>query len=505
MILRDMALGRHRELLDQQILVVVPIYNVDGHERVSPFNRPNQNGPELGMGFRTTADGHDLNRDHLKVSTPEARALIGLFNEWRPDLHVDNHVTNGSDHDWVLTYSWAEAPQAAAPVDQWIRNHMPAVLAETERAGHRIGPYVSLLDRSDPTKGFESWVGGGRYSTGYFALRNRPSILVENHAYKPFRDRILANRDFLLALLGEIASDPEALRKAVREADRKTVRMGRPDAGASEVTLEYKTAPPTETIRWPVYAWHTEPSQALGRPIVRYRRGEVRETEVPWVHRVEPNVVVQRPRGYLVLPGWPVIESRLRDHGLQVATLKEDQVLEVETLRLSNPRQHARSNPSYQGLTQIEVDVERATERRSFPKGTLWVAADQPDFEIAAQLFEPEGPDSLVRWGLLSLVLERKEYIDPGVLEDQVAEMLTDPETAKAWAEALKNEAFATDTWARWIWWYRRSRHWDETVGMMPVMRLLRAPAFDTVPWIGPGSEQSGRVPFGEPRAARVE
>src|SRR5262249_18740669 len=86
MILRDLALGRHREILDAMTLVVIPIYNVDGHERVSPFNRPNQDGPRAGMGFRATASGFDLNRDYIKLSSVEARAMVSLIDAWRPHL-----------------------------------------------------------------------------------------------------------------------------------------------------------------------------------------------------------------------------------------------------------------------------------------------------------------------------------------------------------------------------------------------------------------------------------
>lgn len=488
MILRDLALGRHRELLDGLILLVVPVFNVDGHERVSRHNRPNQDGPVEGMGFRTTTDGHDLNRDHLKLCTPEARALLALFNDWRPHLHVDNHVTNGSDHAWVLTYSWAEAPQLAGPIDAWMKEQMPAVLAATEEAGHRVGPYVSLLDRSDPLKGFDSWVGGPRYSTGYFPLRNRPSILIENHAYKPFRDRVLANRDFLLALLRRIATASDRLVEAVQRAERATVALGRAGADPSQMVLRWAQLPPTESVLWPVYDWYMEPSEALGTPLLRFRRGEIRGAEVPWSHKVEPELTVERPRGYLVPPGWPVIERRLHDHGLRVERLVASAELEVETMRLSDARHGSRADPSYQGLSPIEVEVSRARERRGFPEGTLWIPADQPDFEVAAQLLEPEAPDSLVRWGLLSIVLERKEYIGAAALEDLVREMLKDPGVAAAWKQALEDEEFASNRWARWLWWYRRTPHWDESVGLMPAMRLLASPAFETEAWPGPSA-----------------
>ena len=480
MILRDLALGSQPDLLERLILLVVPIYNVDGHERVSIYNRPNQNGPVEGMGFRTTADGHDLNRDHVKLETPEARALIGLFNAWRPHLHVDNHVTDGCDHDWVLTYAWAEAPQVPLPIDSWLASHMPRVLEATEALGHRVGPYVSLVDRSDPSAGFDSVVGAPRLATGYYPLRNRPSILVENHSYKPFRDRVLANRDFLLSLLREIAREPRALVDAVREADKRTVAMGKADGRPSEIVLSYRRADP-DTIRFPVYDWYSEPSVVSGNPLVRYRRGEVREIDVPWFHRVVPDLTVARPRGYLILPGWPVIERRLRDHGLDVRRLDQVTEVEVETMRIA--RSGDPTGGSYQGLTRVDVTVERRPEVRRLPAGTLWIPADQPDFVVAAHLLEPDAPDSLVSWGLLSLVMERKEYIDPGVLEDLARDMLEFPMVAAEWERTLKDGPFAEDSRARYIWWYRRTNHWDETFGLMPVMRLLAKPDFPTSPW----------------------
>jgi Zinc carboxypeptidase len=474
MILRDMALGRHREILDALTLVFVPVYNVDGHARVSPYNRPNQDGPHRGMGFRTTADGHDLNRDFLKISTPEARALIALVNDWRPHLHVDNHVTDGVDHDWVLTWTWAEAPQAPAPVDAWLRGHMPAVLAATEKAGHRNGPYVDLEDSNDPGQGFNSWVGQPRFSSGYFPLRNRPSILIEMHSYKPYRQRVLANRDFLLALFAEVARDPAALTKAVQEAEAATVALGRPDAPPSEVVVEFTASPEKDRIRFPVYASETRPSLITGGPLLHYKRGEVREIEVPWQHK--PGIVksLPRPRGYFVLPGWPEIEQRLRGHGLRVRRLTAPAEVEVEALRMADPQFAQRS---YQGLTQVKAGVERRMERRSLPAGTLWVPADQPDFAVAVQLLEPESPDSLLAWGLLSTVFEQKEYIDLRVLEGLVQEMIKNPETAAAWKEALQDEKFAADPFARSQWWYRRTPYWDETIGLLPVFRAMTAPA----------------------------
>jgi hypothetical protein len=480
MLLRDLALGRHPEILEGVTLVVLPIYNVDGHERISPYNRPNQNGPKQGMGFRTTTSGLDLNRDYLKISSEEARSLIALVNDWRPHLHVDDHVTDGIDMDWVLTWSWAEAPQAPAPVDAWLRAHMPAVLAATEKAGHKAGPYVDLIERNDPSKGFSSWVGQPRYSTGYFPLRNRPSILVEMHSYKPYQQRVLANRDFLLALLDEVARDPAALTRAVAEAEAAEVARGKPDAPPSDVVVNFEQSDQADRIRLPVYAGEMKTSVVTGEPLLLFRRGELNAMEVPWYHGSKAVRTVPRPRGYLVLPGWPQIEQRLRGQGLRVEKLIKPVELEVEAMRAADPKP---APSSYQGLTRMSARIERTAERRRIPAGSLWVPADQPDFEVAVQLLEPDAVDSLLSWGLLSSIFEGKEYIDPRVLEGLVTKMLEDPKIAAEWRTALQDPKLAADTNARYQWWFRHTPYWDERAGLLPYFRVMKAPALDARPW----------------------
>lgn len=481
-LLRDLALGRYPEILDKVTLLILPIYNVDGHERVSLYNRPNQDGPHQGMGFRATANGLDLNRDYLKISSEEARSLVALVNTWRPHLHVDDHVTDGVDMEWVLTYIWAEAPQAPPPVDAWLRSHMPAVLAATTRAGYKNGPYVDLIDHNDPSKGFNSWVGQPRYSTGYFPLRNRPSVLVEMHSYKPYEQRVAANREFLAALLQEIARDPASLTQAVADAEAATVALGKPDAAPSTVAVDIEASDSDQPdhIRFPVYAGEMKTSVVSGKPLLLFHRGEVKEIEVPWIHQARIVKSLPRPRGYLVLPGWPQIEARLRGHALRVETLTQPAEIEVEAMRVSQPKF---APASYQGLTRVTYQTARATERRKLPAGALWVPADQPDFEVAVQLLEPEAPDSLLGWGLLSSLFEGKEYMDTRVLEGHAAEMMKDPKIAAEWEAALKDEKFAADPQARYQWWFRRTPYVDETIGLLPYYRVMTAPKLAMQPW----------------------
>jgi hypothetical protein len=472
MILRDLALGRRPDLAKGVIILFAPIYNADGHERVSPYNRSNQNGPVEGMGYRATADGINLNRDFLRLASPEARAMAGLVAAWNPDLHVDNHVTNGSDHAWVLTWLVAEAPQLDPAVDAWVDAHLPKVLAATAATGHPNGPYVNLVSRTDPEAGMLWDVAQPRYSSGYFPLRNRPSILIEMHAHKPFRDRVYANRAFMEELIGEVGRSGKELKRAVAAADAAEISRGRADAEPSKVVVRWGVAEGGDTLTWPAYEWTVEDSVALGGRRVRYHPGEIREVDLEWRHTPVPELTLPRPSGYILLAGWPQIEEVVTGHGLRAYRIEKVAELDVETIRLSNPEF---ATFSYQGVVMVEdFGVSRQTERRTIPAGSLWIPADQPYFEIAVQLFEPEAPDSLVRWGAVSSIFERKIYIGTDVLEKLAREMLADEAIRQEWEAALDDPDFAANRSARYLWWYRRTPYWDETVGLLPVLRVMR-------------------------------
>jgi len=481
MVLRDIALGRKPELAKGVIILFAPIYNADGHERVSPYNRSNQNGPVEGMGYRATANGINLNRDFLRLESPEARAMARLVAVWNPHLHVDNHVTNGSDHAWVLTWLVAEAPQLDRRVDAWVGAHLPKVLAEIEAAGHPNGPYVSLVSGSDPTEGMIWDVSQPRYSSGYFPLRNRPSILIEMHAHKPFQDRVYANRAFMEELIGEVGRSGQELVEAIAAADAAEVARGRADAEPSEVVVRWGVAEEGDTLTWPAYEWTVEDSVVLGGKRVRYHPGEIREVDLEWRHTPVPELALPRPRGYIVLAGWPQIEEVTAGHGLRAYRIEKDAELEVETIRLSKPEF---ATFPYQGVVMVEdFEVSRQTERRTIPAGSLWIPADQPNFEIAVQLFEPEASDSLVRWGAVSSLFERKIYIGTDVLERLARELLADEAIRQEWQAALNDPDFAADRRARYLWWYRRTPFWDETVGLLPVLRVMRPVKLELEAW----------------------
>src|SRR5450756_320892 len=120
MLVRDMVVSKkYAAWLDRMIFVIIPVFNVDGHEYFSPYHRPSQNGPK-STGLRANAQRMNLNRDYIKADTPEMRAWLKIFNTWNPDFHIDNHVTDGSDFQYDVTWDMARNQDIAEPAGSWV-------------------------------------------------------------------------------------------------------------------------------------------------------------------------------------------------------------------------------------------------------------------------------------------------------------------------------------------------------------------------------------------------
>jgi hypothetical protein len=413
----------------------------------------------------------------VKADAKETRALLALADAWKPDLFVDDHVTDGADFQAVLTVSYANEPVTPKPIGSWLKAIVPKVLADVEEAGFAAGAaYVDFLDAADPLKGFDSSVFSPRYSTGYFPLRNVPSILVETHALKPFGDRVRSNEVFLRALLERTAREAKDLLAA-----REKARLGTRTASSGSpvvVAAEGDPARP-ESVDFPTYAWTEAVSPVTGRPVVRYDRTRKTTIRIPSLGHARATAMVPRPAAYLIPAGWGNVEALLKAHGITYEKLPTARTLAVGTYRASGA---VFGKASYQGRVRVEAKIARAIETRVIPAGSLYVPLETELASVAIALLEPESPDSLFAWGELSSCLEEKEYMDTRVLDPLAEEMLAkDPKLKAEWEKKLADPKFASDARARHRFFYRETPYFDETVGLVPVFRL-DAPLAVTAP-----------------------
>lgn len=472
MLLRDMTVaGKRRELLAGANFLFVPILNVDGHERSSPYNRINQRGPD-SMGWRTNARNQNFNRDYAKLATPGVRAIVGVVNAWQPDLYVDLHVTDGVDYQYDITFGGNGDGGWSPAIGSWINEtYFPAISKRLEEQGHVPGPLVLAVNGADLEDGFYFWIGSPRYSNGYGDARHLPTILVENHSLKPYRQRVLGTYVLLAASLELLARDHAALETAVASD-----RSRRPE----QVELGF-LPDPDAAVRVPFKGITSErvPGPVSGAEVVRWL-GKPVNLQVPMVPVSKPLAVVSRPEAYLLPPQYADIADRLAWHGIPVETLSGPVSLEVERYRLPDariaPPVDWTPNP-FEGRVRMEPGVPEMTrERVQFPAGSFRVPTDHPLGELAAVLLEPQAPDSFFQWGYFLEIFTRTEYAEPYIMEPLAQAMLEADANLKAAFEArlASDPEFAASPERRLMWFYERSPFHDPYYRVYPVSRVPR-------------------------------
>ena len=477
-LIRDVAALRTREaLLDHVILLILPIFSVDAHERSSAWNRINQNGPDQ-MGWRFTPIGLNLNRDYLKVETPEMRALISqVFTRWWPDLLVDNHTTDGADFRHDVSYAINFGPEVPEPLARWGAQAFEGrVVPALAAMGHLPAPYLSFKNDGDPLSGVDLTDSSPRFSTGYAPIQCRAGILVETHMLKPYETRVRATYDLMVALLEDLNAHPGELRHAVTASESLVVARGRARrAEDRRVVLSVHSTDQVTPFEFKGYVRRMEPSDIAGAPVPRYTHAPW-DTIIPLYRDLVPTLTVTEPAGYLVPQEWTTVKVRLDIHGVRYRRFTRAWSDSVEVPRLIEWSEAPITFEGHHTLSVARVALERRL--RSYRPGDLWVPMDQRAALVAMHLLEAQAPDGLVYWNAFDTVLEPKEYAEDYVIEPLARKMLAEqPELAKEFrARVAADTAFAKSPAARLDFFYRRSPWADPEARLVPVARASRPP-----------------------------
>lgn len=405
MLARDLVQGRTPDYLDRLVILIAPIFNPDGNEKISTENRTNQHGPERGVGVRYNGQNLDLNRDGMKLETPEVRGLVqNVLLRWDPVFFLDSHTHNGSYHQEPVTWTWGLNPNGDPAIIAFMSDVLLPYVEQRMRQeyGTLTVPHGDFMSVREPERGWVPLPPQPRYLSNYVGLRNRLSVLNEQYPYVDFETRIRGAYSLFLTFLDYLHAHKDEVVAMVREADRRAVARGIDPSPDDSFIVEYDRQPIERRLT--IRGYEMELVEREGaRPRVAVSDRERIYSDVPYFARFTAKRGVPYPRGYLIpVADDAVIENLLR-HGIAVERLLEPVTITVEAFTVTEVSGAARLN---QGHYTTSVSGDYETVEREFPAGTYLVRTAQTLGPVAAYLLEPESDDGLLVWNFFDRYLQ---------------------------------------------------------------------------------------------------
>ena len=396
MLARDLALSDNPPYLDRVVLLLAPIFNADGNEKISPNNRRSQVGPEKGVGIRTNGQNLDLNRDGMKLESPEVQGLVqNVMLRWDPALLLDSHTHNGSYHEEVVTYVWSLNPNGDNSLIQFMSDRFMSGVNKILMDKYKTLsiPHGDFMSVSEPEKGWRPLGPQPRYISNYIGLRNRLGILNENYPYADFKTRVMGAYNLFHSILEFCQAHKDEIVHMIRDADRRTVQRGLRPGPEDIFAIEYDVRPIEKKIT--VHGYEMERIKTESGRMRTRRTDKTRVYTMPFFSDFFAKRSVKFPYGYLIPIPVPKVEAKLLQHGITVERLIEPVKLTVESFVVEEVKAAQRL---YQGHYMNSVKGKYIEEEKEFAAGTLFISTAQPLANVAAYLLEPESDDGLVVW-----------------------------------------------------------------------------------------------------------
>ncbi len=470
-LLREILITKEKfDLINNVTLLIIPVFNADGHERKSPYNRINQNGP-AEMGWRTTAQNYNLNRDYMKADSPEMQNWLNLFNQWLPDFFVDSHTTDGADYQYTITYGIEKSQNLPPKTAQLVKEKfIPFNNKKTEEKGFLIAPYVSFKGRNIDS-GIVDYTATPRFSTGYTAIQNRIGLLIETHMLKPYKDRVFATKALFENVIEFCSQNKNELIQLNKEGDQFVV--GDYFINKKYFPLTFDVSEKSKPFLFKGIEAKEEDSWITGKKILRYT-GKSFEKVIPLY---EDNFVkdsVDVPIGYIIPVEYKEIINRLELHGIEVQKLNEEKNFIVEKYKLSNVKF---ATSSYENHFQPNYDFEKIKDTIKSKKGDYFIHTNQRTLGVIVHLLEPKGPDSFLKWGFFNSIFEPKEYFEEYSMEPIAQKMVDENPKLKEEFETFINsdQKIKENPRRRLNFFYERSPYFDNQLNMYPILRVIKA------------------------------
>lgn len=458
--------------LENSVIVIIPVYNIGGHLNRSAYNRSNQTTP-YETGFRGNARNLDLNRDFAKCDAENSRSFNTIFTRWNPDVFLDTHTTNGSDHQYSVTWV-TPFPDYFPPVQEdFLRTKMiPKIFEKMNQGEYKLIPYVDWI-YNDPLAGIQIFPDAPRYSSGYASLFNSYGMMTENHVYKDFADRVKSVYQFITVLAEFTAENSTEIMKSRENGLKETLQLS-----TYPINYEIDTAQ-FRMIDFDGY--ETSDSiidKVTGLPRFGYDRSKPFTSKIKYYDVYRTSEEIKIPDYYIIPQGWHEVINRLEWNGVHVEYLKNDTVLEVEVDYIdefSSPKQ------PYNGhYFHNEIKTRSEIQQIKYYAGDIIIPVRQSKMKYLLEMLEPKAMDSFFRWNFFDSVLDQREYFSSYGFEENALKYLNDhPDFKKLFDEKRASDPeLAKNHRAQLAYIYMNTEWAEKTFKRYPVAKLFSKGAF---------------------------
>ena len=463
---RDLALGKIKAPKNT-VIVCIPVYNIGGVLNRNSTSRANQDGPEI-YGFRGNARNYDLNRDFIKTDTRNTKSFVEIFHKINPDIFIDNHVSNGADYQYKLTYIMTQHNKLGTVLGNFLNTEMmPSLVSDLHKKGIETTPYVNAF-ADTPDKGFAQFFESPRYATGYTSLFNTIGFVVETHMLKKYAERVKVTYEYM--------------RSAIEYTDTNYAKIKQLRLKNEE---QYKPQK-SYTIKWEIDTTKAIPFLFLGYEgsykksdvttgnRLYYDRSKPFKKEVLFTKEYKSSKEIIIPTAYIIPKGfWPVIEL-LKSNGIQMQKIKKDTIIEVESYKIAD---YKTTNSAYEGhYLHRNTTTASQIKKMAFTKGDYIISTAQKGIKYLLETLEPEAVDSFFNWNFFDTILQQKEGYSEYVFEDTAEQILRDNPKLKEELEQKKQSDinFAKSPEAQLDWVYKHSVYYENAHLQYPVYRILK-------------------------------
>ncbi|PVW16955.1 M14 family metallopeptidase [Marixanthomonas spongiae] len=464
LLMRDLAEGKI-EAPKNTIISVIPIYNIGGALNRNSHSRTNQNGPKE-YGFRGNARNYDLNRDFVKADTKNARAFTNLFRTVKPDVFIDNHVSNGADYQYTLTHLFTQHDKLGGELGTYVHQAlMPQLEDSLHQKNWDITPYVNVFNRT-PESGFSQFKDSPRYSTGYAALFNTIGMMVETHMLKPYKDRVKGTYELMKSMINIVDKDAELIQQ-LRNSNKMTYKAGTTYPVQWEVD-----STKTSTLQFKGYEGHIIDSKLTGAKRLKYDRNKPYTKEITYYDYFKSKKSVTIPEYYIIPKGYWNVVDLLKQNKIELQQVKKDTIITAEVYKIES--YETVKNPYEGHYLHYNTEVSRNTEKVRIQKGDYLAKTNQDGVRYLVETLEPTATDSFFNWNFFDTILQQKEGFSPYVWEDKAETFLNEnPEIKKAFEAKKENDpSFAKNWYAQLDWIHKQSPYYEASHLRYPIVRV---------------------------------